>query len=192
MSYDILSGYDDDEIGASEIIGALDILGKLGKGKARRGARLQERADKRPGENAGLERRVARLLGKTNQQESLAEVTPDTMRRYNMPLGRKSVPTTLTDLLEKTAQRTIRIERLVLSSTALPGFDVTTISIGVEVQNAAIANGPAEAFAFNAVGTTFRGNTLNVGMSASVGVLNSNPGTESISGIFFGEALQNS
>ncbi len=192
MSYDILSGYDDDEIGAAEVIGALDILGALGKGKARRGARLEARAERRPGANPRLEARVAKLLGKTNQGEALAEVTPDTMRRYNMPLGRKTVTTGLTDTLEKNAQRTIRIERLVLSSSALADFDVTTISIGVEVQNAAIANGPAEAFAFNAVGTTFRGNTLQVGQSASVGVLNNNVADKSISGIFFGESLQNS
>jgi hypothetical protein len=189
---DIL-GYDD-EVSSREILGALDILGRVSR-KERRGERLSNRLDRRVARNPNaadgfLAQRVSRILGKPQQEELVVEGTPEIMRRYAMPLGRRSVLAGATDTLERNAQRVIRIERLVLSSAALADFDVTGIFIGVEQQNASIANMPAEAFRYDAIATSLRGNTLNPGMSASVGVLNNGEDEASISATFFGEAMQ--
>jgi hypothetical protein len=120
----------------------------------------------------------------------VAEQTPEVLRDYEMPLGRITVDIGAPGILRETAQRTIRLERLILSSTALAAFDVTSINVGVEQQKAAIASSPAEAYAFNAVASSLRGNTLNPGMSASIGVINNGLEEASIAGMFRGEALQ--
>ena len=138
----------------------------------------------------GFEARVARLLGFPGAGEALAEITPEVMRRCNMPMGRKVVTSGLTDTLERSTQRAIRIERLILSSSALGGFDVTNINFGVQNLYASIGNVPSELFSLNAVNTKLRGNVLNCGMRASVGVQNHNKTDESIGGCFFGELLQ--
>jgi hypothetical protein len=193
---DILSGdYDDDEgVSGREILAAIDVLGRASR-KERKGARLSSRLERRGDKGKDVEggllsRRVARILGQPNLDETVVENTPDVIRRYSMPLGRKTIPFGATDTLEKNAQRVIRIERLVLASKDLADFDVTAIFIGVEQQNASVANTPAEAYSFNAIATSFRGNTLNPGMSASVSCLNNGLVDASIAGVFYGEAMQ--
>jgi len=194
-SWDLVgAGYDEEEIGRTEMIAAIDILGAaLSRGKSRRGGRVENRIERRGGkgkDTSRLEGRLAHLLGRPNPNVHVAEQTPEVLRDYEMPLGRILVDVGAPGTLRETAQRTIRLERLILSSTALPSFDVTSINIGVEQQKAAIASSPAEAYAFNAVASSLRGNTLNPGMSASIGVVNNGLVEASIAGMFRGEALQ--
>lgn len=187
MSRYVVGG--DDEISGLDIVGALDIVGKV-LGKEARLDRLQGRAERRDS-HGFLDRRIGNLLGKVNGNEQVAQQTPEVLRNFPMPLGRISLAAGASDYLQQNAQRTIRIQRLVLSSSSLSDIDVTSINLGVEQQNASIANQPAEAYDFRAVGTTFRGTTLNPGMTASVGLINNaSSGTATIGGVFYGEALQ--
>lgn len=187
--------YGDDEIGREELVAAVDILGAaLGRGKQRRAGRVERRIDRRESkgrDTSRLQGRLGHLLGKPNSYVQVAEQTPEVLRDYEMPLGRITVDIGAPGTLRETAQRTIRLERLILSSATLADFDVTSINIGVEQQKAAIASSPAEAYAFNAVASSLRGNTLNPGMSASIGVLNNSLlAVGTIAGMFRGEALQ--
>lgn len=184
--------YGQDEVGRA-IVGLLDILSGRGDRQQRRGERLSSRLERRGGaeENQFLANRVARLLGKPGQGVVVADDEPATMRRLTFNLGRKTIGAGLTDALAKTAQKVIRIERLLLSSTELASFDVTQIILGVDFQNANIAAGPAEAYAFNAVATSLRGTTLQIGQEAQVTCVNNNAAPQSISGTFFGEAISN-
>lgn len=185
-----------EDISGLDIVGALDIVGKL-FGKEARLERLQRREARRDDRDDDgdrdslLERRISKLMGKVSPTEQLAQQTPEVLRNFPMPLGRKDFAAGASDFLQQNAQRTIRIQRLVLSSADLADFDVTSINLGVEQQLAAIAAMPAETFEPRAVGTTFRGTTLQVGQTASVGLTdNAAAGTQSIAGVFFGEALQ--
>jgi hypothetical protein len=188
------SDYDGDEIGRSDLVAAIDILGAaLSKGKGRRSGRVEHRIERRGGkgkDTSRLEGRLSHLLGKPNSYVQVAQQTPEVLRDYEMPLGRILMDVGAPGTLRETAQRTIRLERLILSSVSLAGIDVTSINIGVEQQKAAIANSPAEAYAFNAVASSLRGNTLNPGMSASIGLINNNLAEASCAGMFRGEALQ--
>lgn len=192
MSYSILGNAMDDEVGAIDaLVGALEILSgkRRDARRTRRGERVLARAEEHPGRGMA-ERRAARLLGKESDGEEVAETAPDAVYRYMLNLGRKTVAAGLQDTLEKNAQRWIRIQRLVLSSSALPDFDVTSINIGVELQNASIANAPAEAFRYDAIATSLRGQTAQPGIACAVGVLNNGAAPASIAGTFFGEAMK--
>lgn len=192
--YDLIgTNYGDDEIGGLDILGALEVLGAAASRKKRRAGRLEHRIERRESHGKSsprLEHRMARLLGQPNPNVQVAQAYPEVLRDYEMPLGRITVEPGAPGTLRETAQRVIRIERLILSSPTLVNFDVTQIFMGVESQKAAIASSPAETYAFNAVASSLRGNTLQPGQNATVNVLNNGEEEDTIAGMFRGESLQ--
>jgi len=173
------TGYDEDEYIAA--IGALARGGRV--------TDKQKRALKRGGGRPS--RKEARQMV---PQAAIVDDPPTRVRRYGfglIPSVAPGVAAGATFTLRGQSERFIRLERLILSPDAnLDGFVVLAIAMGVDNQLVNFNPMPASAFARDAVGLTFEGNTIRPGQSASVLVQNITGGPLMIFGGFVGTSAE--